>query len=71
MLAGQMSDKHPINPGLVWTTPPRADTEDTVHTRLPLAGRRTPHFLLDTLTAALNCLLELGLRKPAQSWGGD
>ena len=41
------------------------------HNNSPVADRRMLHFLLDTLTSALTCLLELGLRNWALSLGED
>lgn len=43
----------------------------TVHKHSPMTVRRMLHFLLDTLTSALTCLLELGLRNWALSLGED
>ncbi len=53
------------------SVPHSADRGETVHTNLPVADRRMLHFLLDTLTSALTCLLELGLRNRVLSLGKD
>lgn len=45
-----------------------ADRGGTVHDNVPMGDRRMLHFLLDTLTSALTCLLELGLRTEHWSW---
>lgn len=58
-----LSDKNPINLRLVLSIPHRADREGTTHNNLPSADQSKLHFLLETLSAVLNCLLciiELG-----------
>lgn len=67
-LAGQTSDKHPINLGLVSGPPPRADREESVQSS---ALGRQKHAAL--FTGHINCSFKLfirvGIRKASAELG--
>lgn len=70
--------KNPMNLWLVWSIPHSADRGGTLcldfqrpRSNSAVAGGHVLHFLLDTLTSTLTCLLELGLRNWALSLDED